>query len=147
MPGPARCPRGSRSGDPQGPYGQPRFVIYTLTADLIVVFHAAFVLFVVFGGLLAWRWRWFAVIHLAAAAWGAIVEFTGWICPLTPLENHFRELAREMTYHDDFINHYVTAFLYPAGLTRPVQIALGCAVLAINVVIYGRLLSRARARR
>jgi hypothetical protein len=117
-------------------------VIYRLTADLIVVVHAAFVLFVVFGGLLAWRWRWFAAIHLVAAAWGAIVEFTGWICPLTPLENHFRELARETTYHDDFINHYVTAFLYPSGLTRPVQIGLGCVVLAINVVVYGRLLSR-----
>jgi hypothetical protein len=111
---------------------------YRLTADLIVILHAAFVLFVVFGGLLAWRWRRVAALHLLAVLWGAVVEFGGLICPLTPLENHFRELGNQASYHDDFINHYVTALLYPEGLTRSIQIALGLAVLLINIAIYGR---------
>jgi uncharacterized membrane protein YqgA involved in biofilm formation len=116
-------------------------VAYRLTADLIVILHAAFVLFVVFGGLLAWRWRRVVVLHLLAVLWGAVVEFAGLICPLTPLENHFRELGNQASYHDDFINHYVTAFLYPEGLTRSIQIALGLAVLLINVAIYARFFS------
>jgi hypothetical protein len=115
-------------------------VAYRLTADLIVILHAAFVLFVVFGGLLAWRWRRVVALHLLAVLWGAVVEFAGLICPLTPLENHFREVGNQASYHDDFINHYVTAFLYPDGLTRSIQIALGLAVLLINVAIYSRLL-------
>ncbi len=118
-------------------------MLYRLAADLIVVFHAVFVLFVVFGGMLVWRYRWIAALHAAAALWGAMIEFTGWICPLTPLENDLRELGQQARYPDDFINHYLTAFLYPEGLTRPIQIGLGCAVLLINVVIYGRLLRRA----
>lgn len=115
-------------------------MIYRLTADLIVLLHAAFVLFVVLGGLLVWCWRKLLPLHLLAVCWGAWVEFSGWICPLTPLENHFRELGRQASYHDDFINHYVTALLYPAGLTRPIQIALGLTVLLVNVGIYARLL-------
>ena len=114
-------------------------MVYRLTADLIVILHAAFVLFVVFGGLLVWRWRRVAGLHLLALLWGASVELAGLICPLTPLENHLRELGNRAAYHGDFINHYLTAFLYPEGLTRPIQIGLGLAVLLINVVVYGRV--------
>jgi hypothetical protein len=113
---------------------------YRLAADGILVLHMGFVLFVVLGGLLVLRWRWLAVPHLAAVTWGAVVEFTGWICPLTPLENHFRALAQEATYSGDFIEHYVVQVLYPSGLTRTIQIILGCSVLLLNVAVYGRLL-------
>lgn len=122
-------------------------MVYTLAADLIVIIHAAFVLFVVFGGLLVLRWRRLAAVHLIAVFWGALVEFAGLICPLTPLENQFRELAREAIYHDDFINHYITELLYPAGLTRRMQIALGATVLIVNGAVYGRLLALISRRR
>jgi hypothetical protein len=121
-------------------------VIYRLTADLIVVCHALFVLFVIFGGLLVWRWKRVLALHLLAVGWGVLVELAGLICPLTPLENHFRELGDQASYRGDFIDHYVTAALYPAGLTRNIQIVLGLAVVLFNVVIYGVLIRRWRRR-
>ncbi len=58
-----------------------------INADLIVILRLSFVVFVLFGGLLALRWWQVVWIHLPAVAWGAVAEFGGWICPLTPLEN------------------------------------------------------------
>ncbi len=109
---------------------------HALLADLVLALHAAFVLFVVFGGLLALRWRWLAWLHLPAAAWGAWVSLAGWICPLTPLENRLRRLAGAEGYEGSFLEHYVVPVLYPAGLTREVQIALGVGVLLLNGVVY-----------
>jgi hypothetical protein len=108
-----------------------------VAADLVLAFHLGFVLFVVFGGLIALRWRRLIPLHLAAVFWGATVELAGLICPLTPLENHLRELGGENAYSGDFIDHYVTALLYPAGLTRSVQIVLGCAVHLHKPTNYG----------
>lgn len=111
-------------------------------ADALLVLHGAFVLFVVLGGVLVLRWPWLAWLHLPAAVWGAVIEFAGFVCPLTPLENAWRRAAGGTGYAGGFIEHYVTAALYPTGLTRTVQVVLGLSVLALNGWIYWRLLRR-----
>ena len=117
---------------------------YRILADLLVVVHAAFVAFVVAGGLLALRRPWIAAIHLPAAAWGALVELTGWICPLTPWENALRARAGETGYAGGFIEHHLVPLLYPVGLTASVQIMLGMAVIVLNLAIYGLVWYRHR---
>ena len=117
---------------------------YRLLADLLVVFHLGFVLFVCLGGLLVLRWRRVAWVHLPAAVWGAIVEFTQTICPLTPLENHLRHLGGEAGYTGGFIEHHITHVLYPAGLSRPIQIALGVFVVVLNLAVYTTVWLRRR---
>ena len=116
--------------------------MYPLLADLVLIIHLAFVVFVLCGGLLVLRWRWIAWLHLPAAAWGAVIEFTGWICPLTPLENGLREQAGQAGYRSDFIAHYLLPVLYPDDLTREVQLILGTVVLAINISVYAWLWRR-----
>jgi hypothetical protein len=117
-------------------------VPYGVLADLLLLLHGAFVLFVVAGGLLVLRWPRLAWAHLPAALWGAGIEFSGGICPLTPVEQAWRRAAGERAYSGGFIEHYVTAALYPSGLTRGVQIVLGAAVLALNGWVYWRLWRR-----
>lgn len=118
-----------------------------LLADGVVVLHALFVVFVVAGGaLVVWRPR-FAFVHLPAAVWGALVEFTGTICPLTPLENQWRRAAGDAGYRGGFVEHYVIPVLYPDGLTPRMQVAFGIVVIAINVALYGLAWRRARNRR
>ena len=123
---------------------------YRVLADLVVGMHALFVAFVVLGGLLALRWPWIAAAHLPAAVWGALIELRGWVCPLTPLEQSLRAAAGDAGYQGGFIEHYLLPVLYPAGLTRDVQLTLGSLVIAVNLVIYGIVLRRrmagARAR-
>lgn len=114
---------------------------YRLLADAVVVLHFAFVLFVVFGGLAVLRWPRLAWLHVPAAAWGALIEFGGWICPLTPLENALRERGGDLGYSGGFIDRYVTGLIYPHGLTRTMQFAAGALVLAINALVYWRLWS------
>ena len=120
---------------------------YRAFADLVLVVHLAFVLFVVLGGLLALRWPRVAWVHVPVALYGALIEFAGFVCPLTPLENSLRRRGGEAGYEGGFIEHYVTATLYPTGLTREVQLGLGVAVLAINGAIYAVWLRRRRASR
>jgi Protein of Unknown function (DUF2784) len=110
--------------------------------DATVVVHAGFVVFVVLGGLLALRWRRIVWLHLPAAAWGIAVEFAGWICPLTPLENALRERAGIAPYHGDFIEQHVVPLLYPDRLTRGTQFLLGSLALAINAFVYWRIAVR-----
>jgi hypothetical protein len=117
-------------------------VIAKTAADFVVVLHLAFIVFVVVGGMLVLRWPRLAWAHLPAVAWGALIEFAGWICPLTPLENRLRVTAGESGYAGGFIDRYIVPVVYPAGLTRGMQLALGVAVIVINLVIYGLLLSR-----
>ncbi len=122
-------------------------MLYRALADTTLVVHLFFVVFVALGGLLVLRWRWVAWLHLPASLWGAFVELTGRICPLTPLEVWLRELGGEQGYEGGFIEHYITSWIYPAGLTREMQLGLGIGVLVINVVVYGIVLFRARQRR
>jgi hypothetical protein len=111
-------------------------LLYAVLANLTVVGHLAFVAFVVLGGLLALRWPRVVWIHLPCAAWGALVEVAGWICPLTPLEQTFRERAGEGTYGTSFLEHYLIPLLYPGALTREIQLGLGAGVVVLNAVIY-----------
>jgi hypothetical protein len=71
-----------------------------------------------------------------------VVELQGWVCPLTPLEQHFRAAAGEAGYRGSFIEHYLLPLIYPADLTRTLQLQLGMLVIIINVAIYGWLLAR-----
>jgi len=110
--------------------------------DLLLLIHGAFVLFVIAGGLLVLRWPRVAWVHLPAALWGTAIEFGGFICPLTPLENAWRRSAGEQAYEGGFIEHYITAALYPTGLTRTIQLVLGMLVLAVNGWVYWRVWRR-----
>lgn len=110
-----------------------------LLADAVLLLHLAFVLFVLFGGLLALRWRKAIWLHLPAAAWGIFIEFSGWTCPLTPLESWLREQSGASGYTGDFLGHYLEALLYPDGLTQEIQIILGAMVLSVIVGIYSWL--------
>lgn len=120
---------------------------YRLLADLVLLVHAFFVAFVVLGGLAVLRWPRIAWVHLPVVAWGAGIEFMGAVCPLTPLENHWRRLAGEQGYGGGFVEHYLLAALYPDGLTRGVQVALGLVVLAVNAAIYGYIWRRKKTSR
>jgi hypothetical protein len=111
-------------------------VPYRLFADATVVLHLGFVLFVVLGGVLVLRWPRLAWVHLPAAAWGAWIEFAGWTCPLTPLENWLRRQGGDEAYAGSFVDQYLMPVLYPAALSREMQWALGALVLAVNGVVY-----------
>jgi hypothetical protein len=119
---------------------------YRIAADAVVVVHFAFIAFVVFGALLAARWRWLIWLHLPTFAWGVIIETTGRLCPLTDIENALRARAGQSGYPGGFIEHYLLAIIYPAGLTREIQLGLAVGVFAINAFIYGWLYRRWRRR-
>ncbi len=118
---------------------------FRILADATILLHLAFVLFVVLGGLLVARWPRVAWAHLPAAIWGAWVEFAGWVCPLTPLENWLRSRGGGPVYSGDFVEHYLVPLLYPSSLSAGVQWALGCVVVVLNAAIYLRVFRR-RAR-
>jgi hypothetical protein len=113
-----------------------------MLADVVVLLHAGFVAFVVLGGFLVLRWRRVAWVHLPAAAWGALIELWGGVCPLTPLENWLRSQGGATPYAGGFVERYVVPVLYPAVLTRTVAIALGVFVLAVNGLVYWRVFRR-----
>ena len=120
---------------------------YRLLADAVLVVHLIFIAFVVLGGLLVLRFPGIAWLHVPAAAWGAWIEFTGGICPLTPLEVDLRARGGEPTYGGGFIERYLTAAIYPDGLDRRHQIVLGAFVLVLNAAVYGWLVWRRRSWR
>jgi len=122
-------------------------MLYHLSADLILIVHLAFVLFVALGGLLVLHRPRLMWLHLPAVVWGALSEFLGVFCPLTPLETTLRELGGGTGYEGGFIEHYITAVIYPSGLTRGLQIALGFGALLLNMAIYGYWLLRKRQSR
>ncbi|HJU43792.1 MAG TPA: DUF2784 domain-containing protein [Vicinamibacterales bacterium] len=117
-------------------------MLYRLLADATVVLHLVFVVFVVAGGLLVLRWPRAAWLHVPAAAWGALIEFAGWICPLTPLENWLRRQGGQVAYSTSFVEHYLIPILYPQSLTREMQWILGGFVLVVNVAVYAIVLRR-----
>ncbi|VXC24709.1 conserved membrane hypothetical protein [Pseudomonas sp. 8BK] len=110
-----------------------------VAADAVVVVHLLFILFVVLGGLLVWRWREVVWLHVPAALWGVLVELMRWPCPLTPLEHSLRAAAGQAGYSGGFVEHYLLPIIYPAGLTPQIQIGLGLFVLLFNGLIYGVL--------
>ena len=121
--------------------------MYGVLADVVLAAHFLFVVFVVLGGLLVLRWPKLAWMHVPAAAWGAAIEFFGWICPLTPLENDLRARDGQAGYEGDFVARYLMPVLYPEGLTRDAQFVLGGFVLVLNLAIYAGLLGRRRQMR
>jgi len=120
---------------------------YRLLADALVVFHLAFIVFAVGGGLLVLARPWVAWLHVPAALWATGIEFSGALCPLTPWEQALRVDAGQAGYAGSFIEHYLLPLIYPAGLTPRVQIVLGAAVLALNVAVYAVAWRRAYRRR
>jgi hypothetical protein len=121
-------------------------VPYSLLATLVVAGHLAFIVFVVAGGLLVRRWPRLAWLHLPCAAWGVYVEWSGRICPLTPIENWLRRRAGVAGYAEGFIEHYLLAIVYPEGLTPVTQAAAAVLVVGINAVVYAQLFRRPRQR-
>jgi uncharacterized membrane protein (DUF485 family) len=112
-------------------------VIYQLAADFIVLLHFAFIVFVLFGGFMVFKWRWLAWIQVPAATWGALISLIGWTCPLTPMENSFRQAAGAGdVYNGGFIDRYLVTLVYPDGATREMAIAMGIVVIAINLAVY-----------
>ena len=122
-------------------------MISGIAADIIVLAHLGFIVFAALGGFLVVRWPKFAFLHLPCALWGVLIAFGGWICPLTHLEMHFRQLSDQVGYDGGFIDHYVMPLIYPAGLTRGMQIAFGVSIGSVNLIAYGRLLRNLTQRR
>jgi len=118
-----------------------------ILADVLVLVHFGFVLFVAAGGLLVLRWPRLAFAHLPAALWGAWIELSGGICPLTPIEKGLRMRAGQSAYSGDFVDHYVLPILYPVGLTRNAQLVLAGLVVVVNLTVYGILVWRRRRQR
>lgn len=115
-------------------------MFFHVAAHGVLLLHLAFILFVVFGAMLASRWRWMPALHLPAAAWGIGIELSGGVCPLTYLENDLRRQAGLAGYQEGFIEHYLLSIIYPEGLTREVQYALAAFVLIVNLALYARLI-------
>lgn len=113
----------------------PRFV-----ADTVLLLHLGFILYAVFGAILALRWRWTILVHLPAAAWGVLVELADWACPLSELEEYFRLQAIVAGIASSRVEKLVMPLIYPTGLTRETQLALGLALLLFNLALYVWLL-------
>ena len=117
---------------------------YRVLADLTVLLHLAFLVFVILGGLAVARWPRVAWVHLPCVAWGAWIELAGWVCPLTPLENRLRARGGEAGYASGFVEHYVLPVIYPDALTREIQYVFAGLVLLINALAYAWILRRRR---
>ena len=122
-------------------------MLFRILADILVVIHGCFVLFVVLGGLLALKRLKVAWIHIPACIWGALIEFQGWICPLTPLEKWLRVKAGQAGYSGGFVQHYLLPLIYPAGLTEQTATVLGLLVVVVNVAVYACVAMAWRRRR
>jgi hypothetical protein len=120
--------------------------MFATLAALVVVAHLGFAVFAAFGGTLVLRWPRLAWVHLPCVAWAAYVELSGRLCPLTPLEQSLRQRAGLESYSGDFVAHYIFPVLYPDGLTRGAQVALGIVVIALNLAAYTVVIRR-RAHR
>lgn len=120
-------------------------MLYQLAADFIVLIHIAFIVFVLAGGLLVFKWRWVIWLHIPAAIWGALIEIVGWVCPLTPIENMLRQASTSEVYTSSFLDRYLAPLIYPAGFTDEMATATGIAVIVINVLVYSIFLIRRKS--
>ena len=111
-------------------------MVFRILADLLLVLHLLFVLFVLFGGVFVFYRREIVLLHLPAVCWGISIELSGNICPLTPFENHLRKMAGEEGYTSGFVDHFLMPLLYPAGLTEEIQTLLAVVVLVVNLLAY-----------
>ncbi len=116
-------------------------------ADIVVIFHLLFIIFVIFGGLLILRWKKIIWVHVPIVLYGFFIEIVRWICPLTPLENWLRFKGGEQGYTESFVEHYILPIIYPDEMTRGIQIGLGVLVLVVNLVIYGFVIRKIRRNR
>ena len=119
-------------------------MLYRIAADALVLLHLAFILLVLFGGLLVLRWRPALLLHVPALGWGLAVEGLHLECPLTDWENRMRLAAGDAGYHGGFVEHYLWPLIYPVGLTPQIQLLLGGVVLLLNLAIYGYVIRRWR---
>ena len=119
-------------------------MLYSILADIVVLLHALFVLFAVLGGFFVLWESHIAWFHIPAVLWAAGIEFMGWVCPLTPLENILRTMGGAQGYETGFVEYYIVPILYPASLTRNAQIILGLAVIVVNLGIYISVWARLR---
>ena len=111
-------------------------MLTSFAADLLVILHLLFIIFVLLGGLLVSRWHWIALLHIPAAVWGALIEYQGWICPLTPMEQQLRKAAGQAGYEGGFVEHYILPIIYPDFLSREIQIGMGTVVIIFNLLVY-----------
>ena len=121
-------------------------MFYRLAADAVVLLHLGYVIFIVAGGLLVFRWRWIALLHLPAVVWGVLLEFFGWMCPLTPLELGLRAAGGQAGYSGGFVEYYIQPVLYSVEPDITVQISIGSFVILINLALYSLLLWRLKHR-
>lgn len=117
-------------------------MLYKLLADVVLVLHLLFILTVLIGALLVFKWPRFAWLHIPVALWGMSISFFGWVCPLTPLENYFRTMAGQQGFTGGFIGHYLLPMIYPGQLTRGMAIGMGVFVLLWNGLFYSIVLYR-----
>ena len=122
-------------------------MVYRALADLVLVLHLVFIVFVLAGGLLALRWRWAPFVHVPAALWGVFVEVSRGVCPLTPLESALRRVAGDSGYSGGFVEHYLIPIIYPVALTHPTQILLASLVVLANALVYSAIWRRHRSAR
>jgi len=122
-------------------------MLNSFLADLVLLCHLLFILFVIFGGVLLFISKKFVFLHIPAAAWGMSIELFGWICPLTPLENRLREAGHRSGYQGGFIEHYLVPVIYPDSLTREIQVFFGLAVLVVNLIVYTAVIVQSKKRR
>jgi hypothetical protein len=122
-------------------------VVHSFLADVVVLLHLAFIAFAAFGGLLVLRWRRAPWLHLPAVAWGVVIELSGGVCPLTPLENWLRRSAGSSGYEGGFVEHYVLPIVYPPALTRRTQLLLAGLLVLVNIALYAFAWWRARGAR
>ena len=111
-------------------------MLYPIAADFIVFLHFCFIVFVLIGGFLVFKWHWLIWLHIPAAIWGALIVMVGWVCPLTPIENMLRQASGGMAYSGSFIERYLVPVIYPSALNREIFIAMGVFVIVINMTLY-----------
>ena len=121
-------------------------VLFRILADITTIVHFAFIIFVIAGGVVVLRWRRVMWAHLPVVAYGILIEFLGWVCPLTPLEQSLRTMAGQTSYTGTFTEHYITPIIYPPGLSHSVQITLGLIVFAVNAAVYIWIFSHRRRK-
>lgn len=115
--------------------------------ELVVLIHFGFIVWVVSGGFLVIRWWWLGVVHLPALVWAVLLEWHGWVCPLTPLENALRTQRGMSVYDTGFIENYIIPVIYPESLTREIQLTLAVGLVLINVIAYGFAIHKHLLRR